>query len=104
MLSFLFILVEVFLCCSADKCINYMYIISSSNSISVAVGDFNDDNRLDIAVANHWSNTVDIFLGHWDGTFSTQVICSTGSGSGPYSIAVDDFNNDSQLDIVVANP
>jgi hypothetical protein len=74
-----------------------------SNPHSVAVGDFNDDRRLDIVVANHWSNTVDIFLGYGNGTFSTQVTYSTRGGSGPYSIAVSDFNNDSRLDIVVAN-
>ena len=74
-----------------------------SNPQSVAVGDFNDDRRLDIAVANYWSNTIDIFLGYGDGTFSSQMTYSTGIGSGPYSIAVGDFNNDSRLDIVVAN-
>ncbi len=75
-----------------------------SNPQSVAVGDFNDDNRLDIVVANYWSDTIDIFLGYGDGTFSSQITYSTGYGSGPYSITVGDFNNDSRLDIVVANP
>jgi hypothetical protein len=74
-----------------------------SNPQSVAVADFNDDRRLDIVVANYWSDTIDIFLGYGDGNFSSQVTYSTGDGSGPSSITTGDFNNDSRLDIVVAN-
>ena len=33
----------------------------------------------------------------------SQTTYSTGSGSGPSSVAVGDFNNDQRLDIVVAN-
>jgi hypothetical protein len=77
--------------------------IIPSNPYSVAVGDFNDDGRLDIAVANYWTNNVGIFLGDENGTFSNQTTYYTGAGSEPYSIAVGDFNNDSRLDVVVAN-
>ncbi len=76
---------------------------SNSYPAAVAVGDFNNDNRLDIAVANSGTNNVGIFLGYGNGTFARQATYSTGSGSVPYSIAVGDFNNDSRLDIVVAN-
>ncbi|CAF4868753.1 unnamed protein product, partial [Rotaria sp. Silwood2] len=38
-----------------------------------------------------------------DGSFGNQTIFFTGSNSHPTSVAVGDFNNDSQLDIVVAN-
>jgi hypothetical protein len=75
----------------------------TSNPYSVAVGDFNDDGRLDITVANYWTNNVGIFLGDGNGTFSSQTTYYTGVGFGPFSIAVGDFNNDSRLDIVVAN-
>ncbi|CAF0763731.1 unnamed protein product [Adineta steineri] len=44
-----------------------------------------------------------IFLGHGNGSFKNQMTYSTGSGSGPYSLAVADFNNDTFLDVLVAN-
>jgi hypothetical protein len=44
-----------------------------------------------------------VLLGYGNGSFANQAIYSTGSSSSPYSIAVGDFNSDTQLDIVVAN-
>jgi hypothetical protein len=74
-----------------------------SSLYSVVVNDFNNDHHLDIAVANYGTNNVGIFLGYGNGSFATQTIYSTGPQSGPYSIAVNDFNNDGQVDIAVAN-
>jgi hypothetical protein len=74
-----------------------------SDPASVAVGDFNHDTRLDIVVANAGSNTVGVSLGNGDGTFLVQPAFSTGVGSEPYMVAVSDFNNDTRLDIAVAN-
>jgi hypothetical protein len=68
---------------------------------SVAVGDFNNDTRLDIVVANVDDNNVGVLLGYGNGSFATQVTYPTGSY--PLSVAVGDFNNDTRLDIVVAN-
>jgi streptogramin lyase len=74
-----------------------------SNPCWVSVGDFNRDNQLDIATANWNNNNVGILLGYGNGTFADIKTYSTGTGSAPYSIGVDDFNNDSILDIAVAN-
>ena len=68
----------------------------------MAVGDFNGDGKLDIAVANEGSNTVSIFLGNGLGGFATAVTYSTG-GTEPESLAVGDFNGDGYLDLAVAN-
>jgi hypothetical protein len=76
---------------------------NDSNPCWVAVGDFNNDNRLDIAVANSGNDNIGIFLSNGTGTFSSQITYSTGLDSQPYSVAVLDFNNDTQLDIAVAN-
>jgi hypothetical protein len=76
---------------------------NNSGPISIAVGDFNNDSRLDIVVANHLNYNIGIFLGYGNGTFSRQVTFSTGTNSYPISVAVADFNNDSRLDIVVAD-
>ena len=70
---------------------------------SVVVADFNNDHHLDIAVANYGTDNIGIFLGYGNGSFTTQTTYSTGLRSNPYSIAVNDFNNDGHLDIAVAN-
>ena len=44
-----------------------------------------------------------MFFGKGNGSFTEQSIFSTGYGSFPISIAVNDLNNDTQLDIVVVN-
>jgi len=68
---------------------------------AVAVGDFNGDGNLDLAVANLVSNDVSILLGNGDGTF--QPALSYSAGSGPESIATGDFNGDGRLDLAIAN-
>src|SRR5208337_2304243 len=68
--------------------------------ISVAVGDFNADGRLDLVVANAAAGNVGVLLGNGDGTFQPAV--NYGSGSLPVSVAVGDFNGDGKLDLAVA--
>jgi FG-GAP-like repeat/Abnormal spindle-like microcephaly-assoc'd, ASPM-SPD-2-Hydin len=68
---------------------------------SVAVSDFNDDGKLDLAVANSNGNNVSVLLGNGDGTFQPAV--NYGAGSNPFSVAVGDFNGDGKLDLAVAN-
>jgi hypothetical protein len=70
---------------------------------SVVVAHLNNDHYLDIAVANYGTDNIGVFLGYRNGSFTTQIIHSTSPRSRPYSIAVDDFNSDGNLDIVVAN-
>ncbi|CAF0906720.1 unnamed protein product [Adineta steineri] len=76
---------------------------NNSHPCSVAVGDFNKDNQLDIVVANSGANNIGVFLANSSGTFLSQMVYLTGSHSQPYSVAVLDFDNDTQLDIAVAN-
>jgi hypothetical protein len=70
---------------------------------SVVTGDFNNDYQLDIAIANYGTNNIGIFLGYGNGSFKTQITYSTGTKSKPYSLAIGDFNDDSRLDLAVAN-
>jgi hypothetical protein len=84
-----------------------------TNPEAIAVGDFNGDGRLDLAVADEGSGTVSILLGNGDGTFQPAVSYSTG---GPYytinpgvyytqpdAIVVGDFNGDGKLDLAFAD-
>jgi type II secretory pathway component GspD/PulD (secretin) len=68
---------------------------------TVAVGDFNGDGKLDLAVANEGDNTVSILLGNGDGTFQTPITVPTGLA--PDAIVTGDFNGDGKLDMAVAN-
>src|SRR5438105_15642329 len=58
------------------------------NPQAVVTGDFNGDGRLDLAVANHASNTVSILLGNANGTFQPALTSATGAL--PLSVAVGD--------------
>jgi hypothetical protein len=68
---------------------------------SMAVGDFNGDGHLDLAVANLLSDNVSVLLGKGDGTF--QNTQSYAAGSYPDFVAVGDFNGDGHLDLAVAD-
>src|SRR5439155_1645054 len=68
---------------------------------SIAVGDFNGDGKLDLAVSNFVSNNVSIFLGNGAGGFSAATNFAVGAG--PASVAVGDFNGDGKPDLAVSN-
>ena len=68
---------------------------------SIAVGDFNGDGKLDLAVANSDINTVSILLGTGLGTFGAKTDFATGPDSS--SVAAGDFNGDGALDLALSN-
>ncbi len=73
---------------------------------SVAVGDFNDDGRPDLAVANFGSGTASVLMdttaaGATTLSFAAQQTFAVGAS--PISVAVGDFNGDGKPDLVVAN-
>jgi hypothetical protein len=73
----------------------------TQNPAWLAVGDFNRDGKLDLAVANEAGNTISILLGNGNGTFTLKS--SPVVASGPVSVAVGDLNGDGILDLVVAS-
>jgi hypothetical protein len=64
-----------------------------------AVGDFNNDGKLDLALAA--GTSVEILLGNGDGTFGAAVQYPTAGGSA--MVVVADFNGDGNLDLATAN-
>jgi len=75
---------------------------SNTFPTSIAVGDFNHDGILDLAVtAETNSNNVVILLGNGDGTFYTKTAYTAGEGA--ISVVVADFNHDGNLDLAVVN-
>ncbi|CAF5000460.1 unnamed protein product [Rotaria sp. Silwood1] len=84
---------------------NQMMFSTGANShpISIAIGDFNGDRVVDIAVANHGTKHVDMMLGNENGEFAMQTSYEIGFDSPPIVMAAGDFNNDKQSEIVIAN-
>ena len=76
---------------------------NGSQPHGISTGDFNKDGRLDIVVANSGTNEVGVLLSYGNGSFASITTYSTGASSTPIAVVVDDFNNDSRLDLVVAN-
>ncbi|MDX6693735.1 MAG: hypothetical protein QOF02_1338 [Blastocatellia bacterium] len=82
---------------------------STDNPQGMAVGDFNGDGKLDIAIANHgipqnggtFPGSIAVFIGTGTGTFSAPTNYVVGYN--PIDVAVADFNGDNKLDIVSAN-
>ncbi len=72
-----------------------------ANPTNVAVADFNNDTKPDLAVTNQVSNDVSILLNNGNGTYGTQSLVSAGTG--PYSIVAGKFNADNNFDLAVAN-
>jgi 6-phosphogluconolactonase (cycloisomerase 2 family) len=74
---------------------------------TAAIGDFNRDGKLDLAVVNYCVNsclegsTVSILLGNGDGTFAAGNDVSVAST--PWTVITADFNGDGNLDLATAN-
>ncbi|HET7505828.1 MAG TPA: VCBS repeat-containing protein [Kofleriaceae bacterium] len=79
------------------------YALRGVRDFVVITADMNLDGNLDLVCANRGSNNVSVLLGRGDGTFKKAILASTGKDSGPYSIAVADFNKDGVPDVITAN-
>ncbi|MDQ6787897.1 MAG: FG-GAP-like repeat-containing protein [Acidobacteriota bacterium] len=88
-------------CGGAAAFTNATDVVVGTNPQSVAIGDFNNDGKQDLAVVNFSSNNVSIRLGDGAGGFSAAT--DVGVVSGSTSVAIGDFNNDGKQDLAVTN-
>jgi len=72
-----------------------------SGPFSLALADFDGDDKPDLAVPNRYSDSVSVLLGNGNGTFQGQQTFAVGSK--PFAVAVGDFNGDCKPDLAVAN-
>ncbi|CAF3309388.1 unnamed protein product [Rotaria socialis] len=101
---------------------NQITYSTGSDGRAVVVGDSNKDTRLDIVAINYMSNDISVLLGYGNDSFANKItyyigfssssiavgdlnntILEYSTDSSSFSITVADFNNDTRLDIVVAN-
>ncbi len=69
----------------------------------VVAVDVNLDGRLDLVTVDRDTESVGVLLGRGDGTFRSPLLSTTGKGSGPWAIALADFNLDGVPDVVTSN-
>jgi hypothetical protein len=77
------------------------FVSVAPGSNQLAVGDFNTDGKLDLAITNLNSNSIDVMVGNGDGSF--QAATAYAVGQQPISLVVADFNGDGKPDLAVTN-
>ncbi len=78
-------------------------ILVGNGPDAIVAADFNNDGKLDLAIANYGDGTITLLLGNGDGTFTQASGSPYAVGQYPYQIAAADFNGDGKLDLATAN-
>ena len=81
---------------------NTLFMPTRSKPTLIIIDYFNNDNYLDLAVANYGTNTIQIFFGDKNGNFTDSTSYSVWDGH-PWCLAVGNINQDNQTDLVVVS-
>ena len=83
---------------------------STSGNSAVFLGEFNGDNRLDLAVvtnicdlSSECTRSVNVLLGNGDGSFGPPVGNQSSTGLDSQAVALGDVNGDGKLDLAVVD-
>ncbi|MBI3416464.1 MAG: VCBS repeat-containing protein [Verrucomicrobia bacterium] len=76
------------------------FIVGNTPQFAVA-GDFNNDGRPDLAVANEGGSTISLLLAKSNGMFQAAITVSAGAS--PVGLAVADLSGDKRLDLAAAS-
>ena len=79
------------------------YPLRGEGAPVVLAADINGDGKPDLISTNRDSDNISVLLGRGDGTFRKAITSSTGKDSGPYAIAIADFNRDGIPDVVTSD-
>lgn len=83
------------------------YLVRGLPPFIMITRDLDLDTNLDLVVANRGSHDVSVLMGRGDGTFNRSILADTRTEgkpmTGPYSVAVADFNQDGVPDVITAN-
>ncbi len=78
------------------------FLQTGTSPENVVAADPNGDGILDLALASYGTNSIEIWLGKGDGTFTAASPLNLGSS--PTSVAAGDFNDDCKVDLAVTLP
>jgi hypothetical protein len=88
-------------CSSSSTSFTAKATTTGKNPHFVALADFNNDGKLDVAVANNGDGTVEVQFGNGGGGFGSPVRYKAGSG--PMAVAAGDLDGDGWQDLASAN-
>jgi len=69
---------------------------------AIVASDFNNDHKIDLAIANQGDSSVVVLLGNGNGTFQNYGLEYT-TGTGPIAIVAADFDRDGKIDVATAD-
>lgn len=76
---------------------------ATGDSVSLVTADFNGDGKLDLAAVNSQAQTLSVYMGNGNGTFSLGPSQTARLSPNPVSVAAADVNGDGTLELVVAS-